>query len=615
MDSSVKWPLAGFSLRSRSEADAGASPRSGSRGRRAGARSAKGRAVASTPPDVPTGAIPPAAVRTGPAPAADPVDFAAELRSQRDRFVAFAFAAADMLIEIDAALTVRYAGGAVTSLTGAAPERLVGRSCLDLVSLPDRAFVKAALAAAAKRKRFGPVTVRLASGNCEPVLTALYGASLPQQDGGRLFLAMRVMGPVGKTADAALEGRGRLLDRDAFSAFATSFSQSRGGLMDSCKMTLLTLGGLEGLAKQLDRDAEAGLMAEIAAHLQANAIDGAAAGRLGGEKFGFLHEAALDAAMVEALIGDCARRADPTGQGISVRTTTISLANDDLSEGDKARALVYTINKFASTHQDFGIAELSEGYRLMIADTATRMREFRQTIQDGAVDVVFQPIVGIQNRKLHHYEALARLRDGESGSPVKFIQFAEETGLIGEFDLLMCRKIVEKMLKARDNRSELKVAVNLSTRSLETPGAVDELMRLLARCGALRGDLMFEITESWKIVDLEAAANVILGIRERGFPICLDDFGAGATTFQYLRALKVDYVKIDGLYVRECLTRQNGRAFLRSMSMLCRDLGVQAVGEMVETEATATFLQDAGILLGQGYLFGKPKVGALSGGA
>lgn len=542
-------------------------------------------------------------------------DTSLELRHQRDRFVAFAFAAADVLIEIDANQLVHYAGGAIQSLTGKSPQRLVGSSCLDLVVAGDRPFVRAALAMASRRKRFGPVSIRLSGAQCGPIVVALYGASLPQRN-DRTFLALRVAAP-GQAGEATgLETRGKLLDRESFAKVASDIAQTRNGLQAANRMTLLTLGGLEELTKRLDGDVAEQLMAEIVGQLQANSLEGAAAAQLEREKFGFVHDPDLDASAVEELIEDCARRADPAGRGVTLASTTIALAGDELTETDKAKALVYAINKYAEAHSNFDIGELSEGYRQMAAETLARIRAFRRTIADGAVDMLYQPIVSIKDRKLHHYEALARLRSGgPDASPARFIQFAEEASLIGEFDLMMCRKVVEKMMLARDHSDRLRVAVNISTRTLENPALVEELTRVLARAAVLRDDLMFEITESWKIANLEAAANVILGIRGRGFPICLDDFGAGSTTFQYLRALEVDYVKIDGMYVRESMTRSNGRTFLKAMATLCRDLGVKTVGEMVETEEMAALLAEAGVVYGQGYLFGRPMPGALSAAA
>ena len=154
---------------------------------------------------------------------------------------------------------------------------------------------------------------------------------------------------------------------------------------------------------------------------------------------------------------------------------------------------------------------------------------------------------------------------GEEASPFQFITFAEEVGVIGEFDLAMTRKVIATVQAAHNNGDHLSVAVNLSTRSLETPAVVDALLAMLKGCGAIRKQLLFEVTESWRINDLEAVNRVLGSLRDLGHTICLDDFGAGAAAFQYLRALDVDYVKIDGVYVREAFTEPNGKAYLKSM--------------------------------------------------
>ena len=135
------------------------------------------------------------------------------------------------------------------------------------------------------------------------------------------------------------------------------------------------------------------------------------------------------------------------------------------------------------------------------------------------------------------------------------------------------------------------------------------LHKMLKPCDDIREELMFEVTESAKITDLDATNTVIQSIRGLGHHVCLDDFGAGAAAFQYLRALQVDYVKIDGIYVREALTKPNAPAFLRAMASLCKELGIETVGEFVETDEIAKFLVQVGVQFGQGYLFGKPGMG------
>ncbi|MBM3558030.1 MAG: EAL domain-containing protein, partial [Alphaproteobacteria bacterium] len=92
-----------------------------------------------------------------------------------------------------------------------------------------------------------------------------------------------------------------------------------------------------------------------------------------------------------------------------------------------------------------------------------------------------------------------------------------------------------------------------------------------------------------------------------GYPMCLDDLGAGAAAFQYLRSLQVDYVKIDGSYIRDMLKTSSGAAFVRAMTTLAVDLGMAAIAEMVEDAKTAEALYGMGVTYAQGYLYGRPN--------
>jgi EAL domain-containing protein (putative c-di-GMP-specific phosphodiesterase class I) len=118
--------------------------------------------------------------------------------------------------------------------------------------------------------------------------------------------------------------------------------------------------------------------------------------------------------------------------------------------------------------------------------------------------------------------------------------------------------------------------------------------------------LLIEVTESMRIRDLDAANRVLAVLRADGHKVCLDDFGAGAASFPYIQALDVDYVKIDGAYVKRMETHLRDRAILKAMVGLCTDLGIGTVAEMVETDTQATALIDLGVQYAQGYLFGRP---------
>ena len=536
---------------------------------------------------------------------------AVDLKYERDRFVAFAFAMADAFVELDREYVIRYATGAVQWLTGATAEQLSGRAVGDLVDAKDKMLLKAALEAAQRQGRFGPVALSFARGTKKAARVTAFGTYLPMR-GGRTFIALSAQRMVPATPQRAagdVDQQTGLLAKQAFTEIAQQAIKAGEESGRKYNMTLLDLDGIDALKMRTDSATADRVLGDIATYLQANSVNGASAGRMADDKFGLVHEADLDVTALKQTISDTAKQADPNGAGLEVGANTVAL-EATMSEADNAKALLYTINKFSDSHGDFTITQLTDGYKLMLDETRTKIASFKKMLATSAFDVVFQPIVALSDRKVHHYEALVRPREsGPDASPFKLITFAEEVGLIGDFDLAMTRKVIARIKAARERGDAISIAVNLSGRSLESPAFIDELHKELKRCGDIRNELMFEVTESSKITDLEATNKILHGLRELGHHVCLDDFGAGAAAFQYLRALEVDFVKIDGLYVREALTKPNGKVFLKSMAGLCADLGIETVGEFVETEEVAKFLQQVGVNYGQGYLFGKPGMG------
>jgi EAL domain-containing protein (putative c-di-GMP-specific phosphodiesterase class I) len=235
------------------------------------------------------------------------------------------------------------------------------------------------------------------------------------------------------------------------------------------------------------------------------------------------------------------------------------------------------------------------------------VRALRSTMSQSDFQMVFQPIVALSDRQLHHYEALVRF--GDDQSPFETIRLAEGVHLIGEFDLAVVQRVVVALQEARNRGQRPEVAVNLSGHSLESTVFMAALRELLAPDQDLRKQLIFEITESTQITDLVHAGNAVRQLRQDGHSVCLDDFGAGAASFPYLQALEVDFVKIDGAYVKALQSREKerDRAILRGMVWLCKELKIGTVAEMIETEDQARLLLDFGIDYGQGWLFGRPE--------
>jgi EAL domain-containing protein (putative c-di-GMP-specific phosphodiesterase class I) len=271
---------------------------------------------------------------------------------------------------------------------------------------------------------------------------------------------------------------------------------------------------------------------------------------------------------------------------------------------DAARALAFALGRLSTADaKEFSLSSLAQGFRAQIAETVHRIAQLRAATKGNTLQVAFQPIVALGSLHLHHHEMLARFEPNVS--PAELIHFAEKIGMIEDIDLAMCRRAIA-VLRDLDGPA-LDLAVNISGKSLDSDVFVDALVKLLAPHAKLGKQILFEITESTAIQDLNRVERILSALRKSGHRICLDDFGAGASSFTYLQALSVDFVKIDGGYVSRMRDSAKDRAIVKAMVSLCRDLGVGVIAEMVERVDQAHALMAMGIGYGQGYLFGRPS--------
>lgn len=518
------------------------------------------------------------------------------LRAERDRFVAFAFAAADVLIELDAGFRIKFVSGAAAALTARTSEALIDTSFFDVVEPAERSMVRAFLTSLAVGGRLTPVAVRLA-GNTVPSV-ALGGCRLPAQE-ARYHISLTI--PVPPVSYVAAEGDtvSGLLDKDAFARLASETVNSH----QPYTVTLLDMGGLEKLRARVSGELAAGLVQGIGRQLQARSLNGGSAGELGDGRFGVLHEGALDLKGLVHQITTFSKSVDPEGQGIEVAGMTVAPAQSGLGEDDAARVLVYAINRFAGSGADFTATTLADGVTEFIRSAATQVNRLRHDLAEHRFELVYQPIVRLSNRKVHHYEALLRFSHGVS--PADRILFAEQTGIVEDLDIaVLCRAI--KMIEQRKvSNADLAIAVNLSGCSLQRAAFRTEIEKLLpARLGR---HILLEVTESVLIDRKEEVARFLQGLRRKGFKICLDDFGAGASSFDYLNAFAVDFMKIDGKYVRGMVEGERERAVMTAMTDLARQLSIAVIAEQTETEAQCDALRTLGVEFGQGFLFGKPS--------
>lgn len=220
----------------------------------------------------------------------------------------------------------------------------------------------------------------------------------------------------------------------------------------------------------------------------------------------------------------------------------------------------------------------------------------------------FQPILDLKTGTVHHYEVLARMRDedGKVILPGAFIDIAEKFGLIGEIDRAITEKAIRFQAKTMMEGKKFTFGMNLSGKNLGDESLLEFLKTKIAEAGADPGALLFEITETAAIGDLDRALKFIKALKGLGCSFALDDFGVGFTSFSYLQKMNVDYIKIDGSFIKKLLESPNDQVFVRAISDVARGLGIKSIAEFVEVPETLRILRMFGVDYAQGYLIGKP---------
>lgn len=210
------------------------------------------------------------------------------------------------------------------------------------------------------------------------------------------------------------------------------------------------------------------------------------------------------------------------------------------------------------------------------------------------------------------YELLVRLRgeDGEVVLPAAFLPVAERFGLVGELDLLVLREALALLAALRRQGRQERLEVNVSPSSFRDEAFLEAVVRQVQAAGVDGAGLVFEVTETAAVTSLVQARRFIETLKSLGCRFGLDDFGVGFSSFHLLKYLPVDYLKIDGVFIRDLGRSRADRHLVRAMVDVARALGKETVAEFVGDEATLALVRDLGVDYAQGYAVGRPAPAA-----
>ncbi|MGN6513381.1 MAG: EAL domain-containing protein, partial [Lysobacteraceae bacterium] len=246
--------------------------------------------------------------------------------------------------------------------------------------------------------------------------------------------------------------------------------------------------------------------------------------------------------------------------------------------------------------------------------------QLRQALDDGTLEVRYQPIHDLHAGAVRGYEALVRWQLPGRGpvSPAEFIKLAEETSLIVPVGEYVLDRVIDVLTALRDQGVAPlpSIAVNLSARQLVEPGMARQIVQRVQRANLPEGALKLEVTES-RMLDYAPVAAVMRHCREHGIPFALDDFGTGYSNLTHLHKLDFEFVKIDQAFCRQMFDSPRAMAIVEAIVAMAHGIGAQAIMEGVETREQLEALGRLGVRHAQGYLVGQaaPVDEVLSGEA
>jgi EAL domain-containing protein (putative c-di-GMP-specific phosphodiesterase class I) len=509
------------------------------------------------------------------------------------RYLGYIFASSDLVFEIHETGRVHNVMGAASLLTGRDPAALEGQAWPELFLQYDREVIQQMLSAMRPGVRKGPVRVRLTHPDKAPSDAPMMGLSIFQAADGQPVSASLSMASAPDLPRMPASPNGLLSAAEMEEDLSGLLSQIRsdGGKV---QVEMLEMGDLARNLAHLKPHDRSRLQQRVHASLRAASARGGSAVDLGADRFVILADRANPGANISHTLEKLGAE---FGVTLKPQHEIVAL-DDDLTPDQSVRALKVALDIFTKD----GINSAAKTLKEVIETTSAKSRKICEIVKQDHFELLFQPIVGLQDGALHHYEALARL-GGANESPAEAMRLAEELGIVDKFDFAVAEQAIRVLRDRADDG--LKIAINVSPYTFMKQGYVEFLLNTLREMSVEPRQLLVELTETVPIDDFETARSRIEQLRGASIKFCLDDMGSGAASLDYLRQLPFDYVKLDGKFVSGLVSDRRSQLLIQNMVGLCKALGGQVVAEQIETADVADLLKAAGVSLGQGWLYGR----------
>jgi diguanylate cyclase (GGDEF)-like protein/PAS domain S-box-containing protein len=360
------------------------------------------------------------------------------------------------------------------------------------------------------------------------------------------------------------------------------------------------------------------LLRQVSELVQSNIRSTDVLARLGGDEFGILLERCTE------------ERAIEVAEAIRSAVEAFRFAWQDACTSIRCSIGVVMVNKdspsVASVMSSADVACYSakdmgrnQVHLYQDSDASVRHEEMKwvsritSAVEDNRFELFYQPIIGIGSNAVGargHYELLLRMRGdhGKIVGPDQFIPAAERYNLMSMLDRWVIRETLSQLADRNHDSEQARftLAINLSGTSLSEDRFLEFVIDELKRQRLPQGAICFEITETAAISNLARVIHFMQTLRKLGCKFSLDDFGSGLSSFTYLKNLPVDYLKIDGQFIRNVAEDSVDESMVRAISQVGRAMGIATIAERVESKKVLDKLGDLGIEFAQGFFIARP---------
>ncbi len=359
------------------------------------------------------------------------------------------------------------------------------------------------------------------------------------------------------------------------------------------------------------------LLRQLSELIQANIRSTDMLARLGGDEFGILLERCSDERAIEvaedirgSIEGYRFEWKDSfTTVRCSIGVVIINSENADVA------SVMSSADVACYSAKDMGRNQV---HLYRDSDASLRHEEMKwvsritNAVEEERFELFFQPIIGIGEKNgghRGHYELLLRMRDekGELVGPDQFIPAAERYNLMSTLDRWVIHEALTELADRNDEgEARYTLAINLSGTSLSEDRFLEFVIDELKKQNLPDGAICFEITETAAISNLSRVVHFMQTLKKLGCKFSLDDFGSGLSSFTYLKNLPVDYLKIDGQFIRNVAEDAVDESMVRAISSVGHAMGIETIAERVETKQVLDKLGALGIEFAQGYYIARP---------